>query len=178
MIEIEPCKGCGRTLFTVKVANLDVRCEVEALDAQEALSSLLAGRELWRATATSLTPSTALVLAALNSAEPGERPHVVQTHICKAVSGRLPASQGVGGPTPPKAPPGPPVAPSAASLGPSTGLSGVLVAVNHPSDPETDLPETARRPTCDACGLTCEPRTYTGIMLGGTWIHVWHNLCI
>lgn len=174
MIQVEPCKGCGRALYTGKVANLDVRCEVEPIDAQTVIPALLAGRELWKAGPNGLTPAGPAVLRCLNDSVP---PTVVGSHVCKALNGRLPASQKVGGPTPPKALPESPVAPQNRFSGPSAGLSGVLVAVNPGSDPETDLPVTARRPTCDACEELCSPGTYTGVMLGGTWIHVWHTDC-
>lgn len=177
MIKVEPCRGCGRLIIPGKVSNLDVRLEATPLDAQEAVTALLAGFDLWRVTATSLTSASPAVLGALRTAEPGERPLVHPVHVCEATGAALTASQGVPRATAPKARSGSPVAPSRPFSGPSTVVSGVLVAVNPPSDPEADLPVTARRPSCDTCLAPCEPGTYTGIMLGGTWIYVWHETC-
>jgi hypothetical protein len=173
MIQIEPCRGCGRTLYTGKVANLDVRCEVEPLDAQEAIAALIAGRELWRATPTGLTPAGSAVLGALKLRGNTLGPTVVGTHTCKALNGRLPASQKVGGPVPPKAPADRPVAPSVASLGPSTVHSGVPDAVSPPSR----APGGTVEPLCDTCRQPCTPGTYWGFQHGTTWVHAEHVTC-
>lgn len=170
MIPIEPCRGCGRTLYTAKVANLDVRCEVEPLDAQTAIAALLAGRELWKAGIGGLTPASPVVLSGLNDPAP---PTVVGTHTCKAVGGRLPASQKAGGPVPPKAPTDRPAAPSVASSGPSTVPSGVPDAVKRPSEGSRGPAE----PLCDACRKPCTPGTYWGFQHGATWIYAEHVTC-
>lgn len=87
MIKVEMCRGCGRPLFTMAVANLTVRCDVEPLNAQTVLPELMGGRDVWRVTYTGSTPSRLAparpaVLGALKTAEPGERPIVVAEHRC------------------------------------------------------------------------------------------------
>ncbi len=173
MIQVEPCRGCGRTLYTGKVANLDVRCETEALDAQEATAALIAGRELWRATPTGLTPAGPAVLGALKLRGNTLGPTVVGTHRCEATGARLTASRQGGGPVAPKAHQSSPVAPSAASSGPSTPASAVTDAVNHPSKPVED----AEEPFCDLCRQRCTPGTYWGFQHGTTWINAEHVTC-
>ncbi|SRR6266550_2666042 len=163
MIKVEPCRGCGRTLFTVKVANLDVRCDPEKLDAQEAVAALLAGRELWSVDGMNLSGARHEILGGLNGPTP---PHVVGTHRCEAVGARLAAPQKGGEAGPPKGPSSPPVAPSVAFLGHSTGPSGVPSAVKRRSDPP-----------CDRCGRPCEPGTYASVEYGDLVIWAEHGAC-
>lgn len=165
MIKVEVCGGCGRNLFTQKVANLDVRCEVEAVDAQEAVAALVAGRELWRLTQPGgLNPVRPVELNALRTAGPGERPTIVKTHRCTALSRPFAAPKV---PSVQPTPQSPPAGRTAPSSGPSAGPSSVPGAETPDSDP-----------VCDRCGQACaDPGTYWGIQHGTAWVHAEHVTC-
>lgn len=167
MIQIEPCKGCGRPLFTLKVANLDVRCETEALDAQEAVAELLAGRNLWRATATSLAGVRPAELEALRLRGQTEGPHIVRTHRCTA-TGR-PATP-TPRPSPQPTPSVPPAGRTAPFSGPLAANCSVPGAANHPSRGQGGLQE----PVCGLCGNRPDPGTYWGFQHGDRWVYAEH----
>lgn len=151
MINVEMCRGCGRPTYTMAVSNLKVRCDVEGLDAQEAVAALLAAHQLWRVTYVGsaphrLSPAQPAVLAALSSAEP---PLVVTEHRCpggwKAPGASVTASQGVVGP-------GGQVVPPKASAGHPGGFSA----------PVSTAPTAGRRRTDAVCGA-CTPPAADGV---------------
>lgn len=175
MINVETCRGCGRPLYVHKIANLVVRLEIEALEPGRATAALLDGRELWRLTATSMSPARPAELAALHGADPAERPHIVQEHRCTVtgapaspppVLGGQPNPKGsqaatqslVGQPTP--------------SWAPQTAHSSARPAANQAS-------ELQQHP-CDHCGrpvLINGPAHYTAIELGATVVWAIHEIC-
>lgn len=168
MINVEPCRGCGRTLFTHRVANLVVRLEIEPLDGPAAYRAIIDGRELWRATATGLSPAKPDTLTALATAEPGERPHIVQTHRCTAAG--APARPPVAPKVQPT-PPGPPAGQQTPFSGPQATHSSAPSAANRRSEPAgAATPE----PCCDGCGQPCADGTYTSVAVGDLIVWAQH----
>lgn len=163
MIQIEPCRGCGRTLGIHKIANLTVRLEIEPLDAGQATQALLGGRNLWRVTQTSVSGVRPAELTALAQRGVTEGPHVCQEHRCVAVSrpdGSTPVPEA--NPTP-KARQSPPVDVSTLSSARSTARSSARPAVSRGS-----------RPVCDGCGEPCADGTYASISLGELTVWAQH----
>lgn len=168
MIKVEPCRGCGRSLFIHPIANLTVRLEIEPLDAAQATQALLGGKNLWRVTQTSVSGVRPAELTALAQAEPGERPHVCQEHRCAAVS-RPDRPSPVQEVNPaPKGRQAPLVAVSTQSSVRSTTRSFARPAVSRRSEP------------CDACRKPVEldgPEEYAAVELGATVMWVQHAVC-
>ncbi len=167
MIKVEPCRGCGRILMVEAIANLSVRLESEPLDAQEAATALVAGRNLWRITQTSASGARPAELGALRTAEPGERPYIVQEHACTATGAPRTPSPVLGDPSVPK--------------GRQTGTQGVHVVPSTPSSdrqPERSSVPSAvsprsEGPRCDGCSRPCADGTYASIEVGEltVWAH-------
>lgn len=183
MIKIETCRGCGRSIYVHPVANLTVRLDVEPLDAQEAVTALIAGRNLWRVTATSVTGARPAELSALRQRGTTEGPCIVQEHACtgrlNAASVPLSASQTAGGgKVPPKAP-GPSVALQRAFSGQPTASSTPDSAPDASRKGPQPLSD-ARTVPCSTCGASVplgEPEGYVLIHLGATLIDAFHATC-
>lgn len=170
MIKVEPCKGCGRILFTEKVAGLTTRCETVPLEADGAVQALVGGKTLHRVTFLGGRPSvfssaSPAVLGKLRN-EPVERPYVVEEHRCtvEAARTRLAAEQGAGGPGAAVVPPKAPVAPSRPSSGPS-GPDLVESAGSQGSDDG---------PRCDECGLIMGAGDYVSVQIGEVYVWASH----
>jgi hypothetical protein len=176
MIQVEPCKGCGTIILLGEMMGLRAKCDPAAMDAQEAVAALLAGRELHRVTQvggrpTNLSPARPAVLKALRMAEPGERPMVVGSHVCPQ-NASAPASGPtgpLGGTTAPKGGGRPPVPPKnrfsgqpTASSTPGSALGAVIQGSDTP---------------CSLCGQPVpidDPDGYVLIHLGATLIDAFH----
>lgn len=174
MINVEPCRGCGRIILTMAVANLAVRVDPEPLDAQTATAALLAGRELWTASPDGQQlhgASNADLMALSGPPEVGHR-SVLGSHRCPNGSrGPVRAQQRVGEAPVPKAPPGPPVAPSRPSSGPSRATSTVPVAANRRTEGRTE---------CSTCGRPIDLTdvgTYALFEIGAVLIDAFHTTC-
>lgn len=173
MIKVEPCRGCGRILMIHPVANLTVRLESEPLDAQGAATALVAGRNLWRVTATSAKGVRPAELSALRTAEPGERPYVVQEHRCTAAGAPHTPSPVLGDPSLPKGPEA-----GVQSLSP-VGLS---IPSSEPSPEDSSAPAADRLPTevCSVCRKPLDPSdagNYVALQLGATVVDSFHANC-
>lgn len=164
-INANPCRGCGRNLFTASVANLDVRVETDPLDGDQAVQALIAGRGLWRVTYPGgLSPANAATLAALRT-EPGERPYVVQEHVCTPVSWPYSPPPVPEANQAPKGRQRPLVAVSTLSSVPRAERSSANGAANPVSDGRTG-PSRHSGPRCSGCGNPCADGTYASVALG------------
>lgn len=176
MIKIENCSGCGRNIVPTPVGG---QAELTPLDAQEATRALIAGRTLWRLTATSVTNATPAILAALRNRGNVEGPCVLQDHVCRE-GVQAPAWR----PPTPSAGKETPVAPkgrengvqrflgtladrSTRSSARPTEPSGAPSAARCPSDGPTEAPR------CSGCGQPCEDGAYASAALGElvVWAH-------
>lgn len=169
MVAVEPCKGCGRTLFMHRVANLVVRLEIEPLDAAKATEAILAGRELWRATSTGITPARPAELDALRMRGNTEGPHIVATHRCTAVSAPpRPSPVPSGQPTPHR----PPAGRATRSSGPQAAPSSARSAASRRSDLRSHPCDTCRKPV-----ILDGPELYMAMELGATVLWAIHDGC-
>lgn len=160
MIEVNPCRGCGRILYEYKIANLDVRTETVPLDAGQAVEALVGGTPLWRVTLIGKRPgnlgsASPAALAALRNAEPGERPLVVREHRC-AAAGAL--SRPPVAPTVQPAPPEPPAGQQTPSSGPQAAPSSASSAGTPVSD--------VQGPRCGRCKVNMQQGEYAAISVG------------
>jgi hypothetical protein len=162
MIKAEPCKGCGRILFTEKAAGLTTRCETVPLEADGAVQALVGGKKLHRVMFLSGRPSvfsaaSPAVLGKLRT-EPGERPYVVEEHRCtvEAARARLAAEQSAVGSGAPVVPPKASAAPSR----PSSALSGPDPVASAETQGSDDGPR------CDDCGLIMGQGDYVSVQIG------------
>ena len=174
MINVEPCKGCGAIILLGELMGLRAKCDPQALDAQEAVAALLAGRELHRVTyvgdrPANLSPARPAVLSALLGAEP---PMVVRSHSCPNASAPVSRPNSTpGGTMPPKAGGRPPVPPSRPFSGQSTVSSthgSAQSAANQASD------------RCSACRLPAPLDVRDRLVvaqLGAAIIGVTHRTC-
>lgn len=167
--KLATCTRCNKIIYLAEEAGLRWTADVEPLDAQEALTALVGGREVYRVTLPGPSLSTArpAVLKALREAPVGDRPIVVASHPCptgvaKALRAVLPASEGEGGPGAPKGPAGPSGRRTAPSSGRATEPCGVPSAANLRTEP-----------VCDGCGEVCADGTYASVGLGDliVWAH-------
>lgn len=170
MIKAEPCKGCGRLLYTEKVAGLVTRCETVPLEADGAVQALVGGQRLHRVMFLGRRPSvfstaTPDVLAALRT-EPGRRPYVVVEHRCtvEAARARLAAEQSAVGPGAPVVPPKAPVAPSRPSSAPSDPGHAASAGILDSDD----------GPRCDDCGLIMGQGDYVSVQIGEVYVWAQH----
>lgn len=173
--KLATCTRCSKIIYLVEEVGLRWTADLEPLDAQEAVSALVSGRQVYRVTQPGTRLSTARpgVLKALREAEPSERPIVVGSHPCPEGAARpLTPVQGGGEGLAPKASGRPPVPPSRPSLGLPTGGSTVKSADRRGT-------ETLRgAPKCDTCGQPCEDGTYGAIQLGDLYVWAQHvNAC-
>jgi hypothetical protein len=156
MINVQMCRGCGRALYVHPVANLEVRCEVDPLDAQASVQELLGGNDLWELRAPKgLAPANPVILAGLSSPDPAARPVIVREHRCTAFSG---PPVGAVVPGHPKAFPSSPAGRQTPSWGQSTERSGAPAAVSPRGD--------QGNPRCDECGLIMGDGEYVAVQLG------------
>lgn len=179
MIQVETCRGCGRSIYVHPVANLTVRLDVEPLDAQTAVSALLAGRNLWRVTATSVTGARPAELSALRQRGTTEGPCIVQEHACTARWSPNTLSPVHGADASPKGREAGVqrfmrtlAGPSTPSSAPRTAPYGAHAAARRPSD--------ARTHPCSACGAPVplgDPEGYVLIHLGATLVDAFHATC-
>ena len=160
MIQVNPCRGCGRLLYEYKIANLDVRVETVPLDAGQAVDALVGGTPLWRVTFLGKRPgnlgsASPAVLAALRNAEPAERPVVVREHRCTAADAlsRPPVA-----PTVQQAPPEPPA-------GQQTPFSGPQAAPSSASSADRPRSDTDG-PRCGRCKVNMQQGEYAAIEIG------------
>lgn len=178
MIEVEAgtCGRCKQTVYLKKIVNLLVACDPTPLEADEALTALVGGEQLWRltlvgSTPSSLSPARPAVLRALRG-EPGERPTVLREHPCGSAPVYRPISgpvKGLGQPTPSR----PPAGRTAPFSGPSAATSSVRSADRPRSE--------SRRPylntVCDVCRDMIGRSDHVGIQLGERWIWIIHDTC-
>lgn len=160
------------------VANLTARLDAQPLDAQEATAALLGGRSLWRITVTSASPARPAELSALRTAEPGERPYIVQEHAC-AGKAQDAASRPRSTPRGPVVPVDPPVAPRAASRPFSGRLTGCSTPGSAPdaSQAGRERPSDGRTVPCSTCGTPIAldaPEEAVLIHLGATLVDCFH----
>lgn len=170
MIQVNPCRGCGRLLYEYKIANLDVRVETVPLDAGQAVDALVGGTPLWRVTFLGKRPgnlgsASPAVLAALRNAEPAERPVVVREHRCRAdealqrgCTAADALSRPPVAPTVQPAPPEPPAGQQTPFSGPSAAPSSASSAVTPVSD--------VRGPRCGRCKVNMQQGEYAAIEIG------------
>ena len=152
------------------IANLDVRLETEPLDAQTAVQALVAGRNLWRITASSASGARPAELAALAQRGTTEGPYIVTEHVCptkgqEALSRRRSPSVS---PSPQPTPQSPPADRTAPFSGPSAGPSSVPAADRLRSDTQV---------ACSLCGNLIrldDASAYALIELGSTLIDAFH----
>ncbi len=201
MIKTELCGGCGRTIFTVPVANLTIKTDPEALEVMGAVTALTDGRPLYRVAFVGGIPRRLAGVSRQELGElnrtPADRPFIVREHRCdpaEAAVARQRAVQGGGGTPAPKEPRRPSVARGQASSGPSTALSGVpdvrptapirsegvqrfFSGLPGPSvTPEISQaydrpPDESTTPRCDDCGLMMAEGDYVSVQIGE--IYVW-----
>ena len=161
-VSLAVCPSCSTPVYRVKVGGIEYTANLAALDAQQAVAEVIAGRRLYRLTfvggsPVSLRPADNRVLAALNR-EPDERPTVVSQHPCTAVSRPLTPGTTSGSTSGPKARQAgvqSPAVRTTPSSAPSTERSGAPAADRRPSDVR-----------CSECGQPCEDGTYASIGLG------------
>lgn len=177
MIKVEPCRGCGRLLYSASLGGLTYRAETEPLDAQEATRHLLGGGELYRVTQTSVSSATPAVLAALGARGTVEGPTVVRKHVCtNRGTENLPTApqtpQQDGGREKVRTPsPKAPVAPSRRSSGQATASSTPGSAGNVGPRLSERLANVGEGPVCDGCGLIMKEGEYVSAQIGE--IYVW-----
>lgn len=85
-LNLGQCRRCGQITYLVEEAGMVWSADRRALGADEAVTALLAGRELYRIrflgeTPTDLSPARPATLLTLRNGT-GERPVVVQNHGC------------------------------------------------------------------------------------------------
>lgn len=161
MISVEPCAGCGRILYIHPVANLKVRLDSAPLTPDEATQALIAGRDLWRVTATSVSPARPAELTALRQRGNTEGPAIVAEHRCAATGApRRPSPVPSAQPTPPRPP-----------AGRTTRFSGPSAA---PSSVRSAEPRRSDAPRCDDCGLIMNEGDYVSVQLGEIYIWAQH----
>lgn len=163
-IKLGRCR-CTAIVYMVEEAGLVWTADTEALDAQQAVAALTAGRELYRITRVgetylNLAPATPAVLGALRT-EPGERPVVVPSHGCPpgAARGLATPFPGRGAqPTPQR----PPAGQQTPSSGPLRAVSGATSAATPGSE-------------CSVCRAPLDdPQTRILVELGATVIDAYH----
>ncbi len=163
MIKVDPCRGCGRLLYSASLGGLTYRAETDPLDAQQALAAVVGGTELYRVTSTSVTSVTPAVLEALRLRGTVEGPTVVRRHVCT-----VKASEAVSRPRTPSPGPSPQPTPQRPPAGRTTRFSGPSAA---PSSVRTAEPRHSDGPRCDDCGLIMKEGEYVSAQLGE--IYVW-----
>ena len=168
MIQIEPCRGCGRPLIQHRVANLDVRLETVRLDGSAAVAEIVAQRTLWMVDAQT---------GRVRRARPGE-PGPLREHQC-TIRGTEKLSRAPQAPvqssTSPGVPANPPVRPQAGSR-PS---SGQRTPSSTPGSART-VPTRDSDPLCDTCRkpvVLDGPELYTSIELGASVVWAVHETC-
>ncbi len=159
-VTLAVCPSCSTPVYRVKVGGIEYTANLAALDAQQAVAEVIAGRRLYRLTfvggnPVSLRPADNRMLAALNRG-PDERPTVVSQHPCTAVSRPLTPGTASGSTSAPKGRETGVVDPATPSPARPTERSGARSAERPPSD--------AVR--CSECGQPCEDGTYASIALG------------
>jgi hypothetical protein len=172
-VSLAVCPSCSTPVYRVKVGGIEYTANLAALDAQQAVAEVIAGRRLYRLTfvggsPVSLRPADNRVLAALNR-EPDERPTVVSQHPCTAVSRPLTPGTTSGSTSGPKARQAgvqSPAGRTTPSSAPSTERSGVPAADRRPSDVPQGGPSGSADVRCSECGQPCEDGTYASIGLG------------
>lgn len=147
MIDLKPCRGCGRPLIYHSVANLAVRLEPTPLDLNGIMGELAASRSLWMVDEGKVRP-----------ARPGEA-GPLKEHRCTATGAPISAPAV---PTPQPTPQRPPAGRTTRSSGPSAAPSSVRSA---------DSPRSDGGPRCDECGLIMQDGEYVSVQLGE--IYVW-----
>ena len=166
MIQPEPCKACGRLIYTETRAGITVKVDPTPVDAQGASSALFSGRDVWAVQGDTegrpvrLQAVSGSTLDALKG-HPADRPVVVPTHRCppEATDGRLRASQPLGGTRPPKGSP-------AGSGTPFWGPQEVFESTGRAASVANPVSD----PVCDACQrVITDPRQVVGIQLGELW---------
>src|SRR5690606_423581 len=115
MIDIKPCRGCGRPLIHHRVANLDVRLEPTPLGAQEAVGEIIAQRSLWVVDQGKVRP-----------ARPGEA-GPLREHRCRP-DARQNGCTAAGAPLPPSPAPSGQPTPQRPPAGRTTRFSGPSAA--------------------------------------------------
>lgn len=170
MINTEPCRGCGRPLIIHGIANLVVRLEVEPLDAPKATQALLAGRNLWRITATSVNGARPAELTALAQRGNTEGPYITQEHRCTAAGASRSPSVGKETRTVPKA-----AQEAVQSLAVSSTPSSARPAANSGARSAGSRPS---EPPCSFCGRAIrldDTETYALIEVGAVLIDAFHT---
>lgn len=153
MIEITPCRGCGRHLIHHRVANLAVRLELEPITGQEAVGEIMAQRTLWMVDQGKVRP-----------ARPGE-PGPLREHRCTA-AGALRTPSPV--PAPQPTPREPSAGQQTPSSGPRTAYSSARSAAIRDSE----------NPRCPDCGLIMHDGDYVSVELGQVMLWAIHiNQC-
>lgn len=157
MIDLKPCRGCGRPLIHHSVANLAVRLEPTPLDLNGIMGELAASRSLWMVDGGKVRP-----------ARPGEA-GPLREHRCsvKAADAPLEPSQPSPPPGVPANPPVRPRTPSRRSSGQRTTPPGVLYAGSRVSD-------IGEGPVCDSCSTPMADGTYASIEVGELTVWAQH----
>lgn len=170
MIKVDPCRGCGRLLYSASLGGLTYRAETDPLDAQQALTALVGGATLYRVTSTSVTSVTPVVLEALRLRGTVEGPTVVRRHVCtvKASEAVSRPSSPSGVPADPKGLPSSPAGRQTPSLGQSTECS------TPGSAKSAETPGSDTGPRCDDCGLIMQEGEYVAAQLGEIYIWAAH----
>jgi hypothetical protein len=176
VIKVENCRGCGRIIYVHPVANLSVRLDTEPLTADEAVQVLIAGRNLWRVTSTSVSPVRPAELSALRKRGTTEGPSIVREHTCTAA----------GAPNAPSPVPGAASAPK----GPEAGTQRLPAdrstrPASNPPTERSSAPAAAPRTSdryhpCDGCSrpVTLDgPELYLAMELGAHVVWAMHADC-
>lgn len=177
MIKVDPCRGCGRLLYSASLGGLTYRAETDPLDAQQALAAVVGGTELYRVTSTSVSSVTPAVLEALRLRGTIEGPTVVRKHVCtNRGTENLPTAPQTpsqdGGREKVRTPaPKAPAAPSRRSSGPRSSSS-------TPDSAKSAETPGGDRADCSTCGRPidlADTGTYALIELGVILIDAFHT---
>lgn len=159
IVKMATCTRCRQLIWMGEEVGLRWTADLQPLDAQEALSVVVGGRDVYRLTqpGPDLKAARPDVLTQLRTAEPGERPVVVASHPCPSGAARsLPKAE-----VAPEADPCPKV-PEKPAQGAARG---------RPAPRATS--RRTEKPKCDGCGQPCADGTYASIALGDIvqWAH-------
>lgn len=166
MIEMKPCRGCGRPLIIHKIANLTVRLETEPLDLNGIMGELAASRSLWMVDNGKVRP-----------ARPGEA-GPLREHRCSAKAADAPLKPSQTS-TPPGVPANPPVRPSAGSRR-SSGRRTDSSTPGFARGASRTAPARSDTHPCDVCRgpvVMDGPELYAAIELGAAIVWAVHAEC-
>lgn len=169
MIKVEPCRGCGRLLYSASLGGLNYRAETDPLDAQQALAAVVGGAELYRVTQTSVTSVTPAVLEALRLRGTVEGPTVVRRHVCP-----VKAQDAVSRPSSPSGVPADPKGLPSSPAGRQTPSSGQPTGSSTPGSAKSAGTPDGDGPRCDTCGLIMREGEYVSAQLGEIYIWAVH----